>query len=378
MIRRRPITTQPAILTTVVSNAVDSNVVVSKAVVSNAAARRAAVLMMIALVAMALIGCGESKNDASPAWLSKINAADKVDPKSFPRADGTQTLDAIRRRAQGGAVDDTVFLPAADDFVAGRVNRLPFGIFNLDNTPMWGPTVIYLAAGPDSPAEGPFAARALALNVPERFQSKTSAGDYESIGSGFYRVLIDPGPKPRVISLMTLTRIDGAVHAALGTLELSADDPAPAPDEKAPAIKTDTLKSAGGDVSKIDTRVPPADMHDISLDAALKLKKPIVLLFATPSFCKSRVCAPVVDVADQVMARVGNKAIFIHQEIYRDNDPNKGFRKPVLQYGLTSEPFAFVIGDDGRVVTQLQGPFVAEELEKAIEQGTGHAEARDH
>ncbi len=326
--------------------------------------------MAIALLAAATTGCGDPDTKPTPAWLKQIKAAESVDLKSYPRTDGEKTLDQIRREAQGGAVDDTVFMPAAGDFVAGRVNRFPFGIFSLDNTPLWGPTAVYVADRPDAPARGPFAARAMALDVPKKYRSKTSAGDYESIGSGFYKFDLKAKSKARAISLLTLTRIDGAMHAALGAIALAANDPAPAPGERAPAIRTDTLKSAGGDVTKIDTRVPPSDMHDISLDVALKQRKPIVLLFATPSFCKSRVCSPVVDVAGQAMAQTGSDAIFIHQEIYRDNDPNKGFREPVLRYGITNEPFTFVIGADGRVSEQLQGPFVAEELESAIKRAT--------
>jgi hypothetical protein len=246
------------------------------------------------------------------------------------------------------------------------VNRLPFGIFGLDNSPLWGPTAIYVAAGPGAPASGPFAARAMALDVPKQFRSKTSAGDYETIGSGFYKVDLQIKPENRSVRLLALTRVDGKLRAALGEVEFAGNDPAPAPGERALAVKTDTLKSAGGDVTKIDTRVPPSDMHDVSLDVALRLHKPIVLVFATPSLCKSRVCGPVVDVAAQVKAQTGDDVIFIHQEIYRDNDPNKGFREPVLRYGITSEPFTFVIGADGRVSEQLQGPFVATELEAAI------------
>ncbi|MBK5230687.1 MAG: hypothetical protein JJE27_05880, partial [Thermoleophilia bacterium] len=303
---------------------------------------------------------------AGPTGVAAIAAANQVDPKTFPQADGRKTFDDIRQEAAATAASDSALLPAANDFVAGRVNRMPFGLFDLDHKPLWGPTVIYITAKPGAPAQGPFAVAAHALDVPARFRSKTSASDYDTIGSGFYTAIFNAGKNIREVSLMTLTRTGGTVRSALGGITLVADDPAPAPGERAPAIKTDTLADAHGDVSKIDTRVPPSGMHAISLDAALKKHKPIVLIFATPALCSSRVCGPVVDVAEQVKAKVGDAAIFIHQEIYNRNDPSKGYRKPVRQYGLTSEPFTFVIGADGRVVTQLQGPFVAEELETAI------------
>ena len=55
-------------------------------------------------------------------------------------------------------------------------------------------------------------------------------------------------------------------------------------------------------------------------------KKPIVLVFATPALCQSRVCGPVVDVAQQVADEYKGKADFIHMEVYNDNDISKGIR----------------------------------------------------
>ena len=59
----------------------------------------------------------------------------------------------------------------------------------------------------------------------------------------------------------------------------------------------------------------------------------MILLFATPALCKSRVCGPVTDVAEEVKAEYGDRADFIHMEIYKDNDPNKGLRPQVRAWG---------------------------------------------
>ena len=100
-----------------------------------------------------------------------------------------------------------------------------------------------------------------------------------------------------------------------------------------------------------------------------------MLLFATPALCQSRVCGPVTDVAEQVKSEFGNRADFIHMEIYQDNDPNKGVRPQVSQWGLCSkqgksfvcnEPFLFTVDKRGRVVAQLQGAFSVSELEAAV------------
>ena len=40
------------------------------------------------------------------------------------------------------------------------------------------------------------------------------------------------------------------------------------------------------------------------------------------------------DIALQMKAKYGDKMTFIHQEVYADNDPNKGLRKPLQQFNL--------------------------------------------
>lgn len=337
-----------------------------KRTASSIAATLFASLAVSSLAVGALGGCGDSESSGARGGIAAIEAANDVDKTRFPQADGKKNFGMIRKEAGATPTDDTALLLAANDFVAGRVNRIPFGLFDLDHKPLWGPTVAYVAAGPSAPAVGPFEVAAHALDVPKRFRSKTSAGDYDKIGSGFYTTVINAGKRVRQVNLLTLTKVGDVTRSAITAVQLARDDPAPAPGERAPAIKTDTLADADGVVGKIDTREPPSDMHDVSLDAALGRGKPIVLIFATPALCASRVCGPVVDVAEAVKSKVGDDAVFIHQEIYRDNDVNKGFREPVLEYGLTSEPFTFVIDGKGRVTTQLQGPFTVEELEAAL------------
>ncbi len=124
----------------------------------------------------------------------------------------------------------------------------------------------------------------------------------------------------------------------------------PAEGEAVPSVHTPTLDDVG-DVSEIDTRVPPSTMHEEDLADVLG-EKPVVLLFATPALCQSRVCGPVVDVAEQVKAEYGDEVAFIHMEIYVDNefDPeNPNLRPQVRAFGLPTEPWLFVIDKNGDV-----------------------------
>jgi hypothetical protein len=149
-----------------------------------------------------------------------------------------------------------------------------------------------------------------------------------------------------------------------------ASSPVPSVGDRAIRTHTPTVASVAGDVKKIDTRVPPDDMHDVDLVDALKRHRPVVLLFATPALCQSRVCGPVTDVAEQVKSEYHDRVDFIHMEVYKDNDPNKGVRPQMLAwacaFGHCHEPFLFVIDRRGRVTARIEGAFSASELKAAV------------
>jgi hypothetical protein len=79
------------------------------------------------------------------------------------------------------------------------------------------------------------------------------------------------------------------------------------------------------------------------------------------------VCGPVTDEAAQVKQEFGDRVAFIHQEVYNNNSINDGPRPQMTAYGLTTEPWCFVIDRNGRVSAVLQGPFGLKELEAAVQ-----------
>jgi hypothetical protein len=163
------------------------------------------------------------------------------------------------------------------------------------------------------------------------------------------------------------TTVNGKLVASATQVQVStkAADTIPDVGERAPKVETDTLASAKGDVSKIDTRQPPDDMHARSLDDVIG-KKPVALLFATPQLCQSRVCGPVVDIEAQMKAKYGDKFEFIHQEVYVDNDPKKGLREPLKRFNLRTEPWLFVIGRNGRITARLEGSVGVDAFDRAL------------
>jgi len=137
---------------------------------------------------------------------------------------------------------------------------------------------------------------------------------------------------------------------------------------KAPASATPTLASTHGAVSQLTTRVPPdRDLLRYSIASSLAAHKPFVVTFATPRFCTSRTCGPVVDVVDYVRRKYAARGVrFIHVEVFKQNRPALGYNRWMRQWGLQSEPWTFLVGRDGRIEAKFEGSVSAAELEAAI------------
>jgi hypothetical protein len=318
----------------------------------------------VALAAAALLGgCGGGQDDGESAEQAPAVAK----PEDFPKPGGRTIGDLARQYGSGGPV----LAPSVSTLRPGK-NRFGFGLFDRARAQITDvPVALYVGPVRGGPARGPYLARWESLKVDEQFQSRTVASDPDAARSVYVANL--PFDEAGDYQLLGLARYDDRLVAAStagGALRVVRNGPVPDVGDKAPRIHTPTKADVGGDLEQIDTREPPAaDMHDVDF-ADVVGKKPVVLLFATPLLCQSRVCGPVVDIAEQVKAKRGGDADFILQEIYTDNDPDKGYRPQVLAWHLPTEPWLFTIDRRGRIAARLEGAFSASELERAIDAAT--------
>lgn len=155
----------------------------------------------------------------------------------------------------------------------------------------------------------------------------------------------------------------GGIH----DLEVKTRAETPAVGARAFPSRTPTLGTAP--VRLLTTRVPPdRQLLRYSVADSLAAHTPFVVVFATPRFCTSRTCGPVVDVADRVRRTFGPRGIrFIHVEIYKDNDPAKGDNQWVREWRLPTEPWTFLVGSDGRIKAKFEGSISVEELQAAVQ-----------
>lgn len=134
-----------------------------------------------------------------------------------------------------------------------------------------------------------------------------------------------------------------------------------------PMIDTATPTEAShAGVNPLCTRNPPCNLHTQSLDAALQMKMPIALLFATPALCQTATCGPVLDNLLAASTAYNGKIIFIHCEIYTALSRDSPNTAPVLAYHLQSEPVLFLADSHGKVVERIDGLFGKGEVAAAL------------
>jgi hypothetical protein len=352
------------------------------------APRLAPALLCLLAGATLLAGCGSDSNSTESSSTALENAKSRpAPPKSeFPAPEG-RTLRQVLKGADGRS--ELIVAPAAEAFYPGA-NRYPFGVFDRENGEVPDVEVaIYYAKVPpvepgaksksgnrgqaakaqkkalDQPAVGPFPAAIESLATKPAFRAETTSEDPDAASVVYSTQLDFPSEGEWLIA--AILKEDGELKGALMRDAVVGEfKKIPEVGQKAPKIHTPTAQDVGGRLSKITTRRPPDSQNKMDYAEALG-REPIVLLFATPKFCQSRVCGPVVDVAEQAKHEYGDKAAFIHMEIYNDNDPGQGVRPQVRAFHLPSEPWLFTIDRHGVVRDAIEGAFGLKLMHEAVE-----------
>lgn len=157
---------------------------------------------------------------------------------------------------------------------------------------------------------------------------------------------------------------DGA-SAGTGALQAmaAAQSLAPGPGEVIAGIDTATVANPQG-LEDLCTRQPDCDLHDLTLTQALAAG-PTVLCIATPAFCSSAICGPVLD---DVLTVADSSAFpnvsFVHVEPY--SDAGVTVTPIVEQLALPSEPWTFVLATDGTVIQRFAGPVLPDILTEIL------------
>ena len=271
------------------------------------------------------------------------------------RAAASGTLESLWR--QPG--EDVGLINGTADFAPGDV-RFSFLVVDGEGRAIARPQARVWVASALRAA--PFAQTQAALeDIGVPGESSAAAGDVTKLyvarlrlrKPGKYWVLAEP--------------VGGRPIQAIGNVVVKPRTASPPVGAQAPRSRTPTLRSEP-DISKLTTSDPPdRALLRHSVAESLAARVPFVVAFATPQFCASRTCGPVVDVVDRVRAELeGSGVRFIHVEVYRDNDPAKGVNRWMREWRLPSEPWVFLVGRDGRIKAKFEGSVSVRELRASV------------
>jgi hypothetical protein len=96
----------------------------------------------------------------------------------------------------------------------------------------------------------------------------------------------------------------------------------------------------------------------------------VVIAFATPAFCQSRICGPTMEVMDELYSKYGDAAAFVHVEPYDlamlRQQGQFQLAPAAAEWRLPSEPWVFVVDRQGRLAAKFEGIVTLEDVETAL------------
>jgi hypothetical protein len=285
--------------------------------------------------------------------LTLVAAGCGTHDRSSSGTGGSGSLASLMKRPG----EDVAVVAGDSDFAPGDV-RFSFLVIRHDARPVDRPrATVWLARSQSGKPFGRAIARLEPIGPP---------GAGESAFGGVNSIYVVHLPIARPGRYWLVAEPAGAKIQALGELDVKPRSDSVAVGARAPPSATPTLASTHA-VSELTTRVPPdRALLRYSIAGSVTAHKPFVVTFATPRFCTSRTCGPVVDVVEAVRRRFSSRVRFIHVEVYKQNHPALGYNRWMRQWGLRSEPWTFVVGRDGRVKAKFEGSVSVQELETAV------------
>lgn len=166
---------------------------------------------------------------------------------------------------------------------------------------------------------------------------------------GIYTLIVDGGPT------------EGAAVQVLAATEVLI----PLIGSQLPGFDTPTFDDHRG-VEPVCTRTPePCEFHNITLNEALALQKPIAYLVGTPAHCQTGTCAPALESLINVKKSIGDAMTFLHAEIYTD-DKATTVAPAVVALKMEYEPAIYITDASGKIIERFDAIFDAAEINTAI------------
>lgn len=272
--------------------------------------------------------------------------------------------DVLNRLSASGSKPGLQAFLAGEDYVGGIANYVGLGLVGTAGTPLSGRQATTWAvptadvSQPVTPI-GPF-------KLPWYGYQKPDSGPTTPKGINAAEITFD---KPGVWRMLVQADTGQGKLFGLVAVQVKSTSDTKVVGQKAIPSETPTVADHHG-VDPVCTREPPCDMHKVTLAKALTLGKPVCFYVGTPKFCMSRTCGPNLEELIAVEQEVGDRATFIHAEVYRSDKGEDIARQAVSptfkQWNFQSEPWLFVIDKSGTIRKRFEGAATAAVMRPAL------------
>lgn len=307
--------------------------------------------------------------------ITAVVAAACTSDAGDPAADAGSSSEAVPISAEVASSD--LFVDAPQRFLvgllAGEGKLVSYGDVSLAFG--YGGTA---EAPIDPPAPGP-AASATYLPTPG---TPDGAGSPPTVTSpsdarGLYQARLE-FDRPGIWLVQVSGDVEGAGPMRTTTTFQVLKKPAlPAPGQRALPTENLTLRSDDAPAAAIDSRaveaggaIPDRPLHEWTIAGAMKEGVPALVTFATPVYCQSQFCGPVVDVTSDLERRYGDRAAVIHVEIWRDFQNsviNRAAADWLYRNDNLTEPWTYLIDADGTIVDRWGAIYDPDEVAQLLD-----------
>ncbi len=171
---------------------------------------------------------------------------------------------------------------------------------------------------------------------------------------------------------VTVPRPDGSVALLAFTFPVAERALTPTVGDPAPRSDSRTLRDVASIGELTTGSKPNPALYEQSIAEAVTAGRPVVVVFASPAFCTNALCGPQVEVLGELQARHGDRASFIHIDLYENpheiqGDLTRGIRTPILEeWGIETDEWTFIVDERGNVAARFEAFVTRAELEDAL------------
>lgn len=193
-----------------------------------------------------------------------------------------------------------------------------------------------------------------------------------SQGRGVYAVESVEFDRPGFWEVEVTAPLSSGPATATAAFQVLPEPLVPAVGEKAPrtenlTVKSDAPPAAVDSRAETEGQIPDAELHQTTIADAGARGRPVVAIFSTPVYCVSQFCGPVTDMVSDLQRDYGDVAEFVHVEVWHDfqeGEVNEAAADWLLTPdGDLTEPWVFLIGDDGLILARWDNVATRQEIE---------------